>query len=130
MPGVRDTRGIGGPGFHEKLADAVSVAATTDRNDDLATVGFVRLLYVVRMTGAAAAGDLANVECRLYEPDGTTLVDIVYASEASVAPTLVGSVVYALARYQLGGATKVQLRARNASAAARTLHKSIFLERA
>lgn len=104
--------------------NAVSIPQASDNNTDLDTRDFTRLTVTARMTTTTAADLVMSV--RAYDASGT-LIDVPLVADESVAPTVTGSVTYAVQEYDLSGIDKVQLRVRNAAAAAaRTTTASYF----
>lgn len=95
--------------------NAVSIPQASDNNTDLDVRDFDRLTITARMTTTVAA-DLV-VSLRAYDAGGT-LIDVPLVTDEAVAPTVTGSVTYAVQEYDLSGIDKVQIRVRNAAAAA------------
>lgn len=110
-----------------KTHNAVAILTASQAVANLVTTGYEWLTLKARMT-AGAAPDLA-LEVRAFEDDGSTLFDVVLPADASVAPALSGGVSRTFQRIRLGGAAKVEVRAKNANAGTQTATVSYDLQR-
>jgi hypothetical protein len=111
-----------------------SLAAAAVKNVDVETVGYEWMSVYVRCTNAAAATDI-SLGVRAYDVSTATgaLMDVAAATgssipvDGSVAPVLISGVAYEVRTFRLRGCRKVQIRATNIAASARTAKISVVL---
>lgn len=101
--------------WSDVFINAVSIPQASDNNTNVDVRDFEKLTVTARMTTTTAADLVVSV--RAYDAGGT-LIDVPIVADEAVAPTVTGGVTYAVQEYDLSGIDRVQIRVRNAAAAA------------